>query len=144
MPESRTGRTLGSPSASSWAPFISSRPRKKEEVLIRPLPKFLLDLSLDSQLPEFRLHLSVSVGRLGWNSQQTVGLPWVNTALEQLSLSERAHSPIRYSSAQLDSQPTSSSLPPDSFFVLTFFCLSHKNAATPSRTTNIRCRQGLL
>lgn len=96
MPESRTGLTgVRQPSASNWAPFLFLHiRRKKEEVLIRPLPKFLLDLSLDSQLPEFRLHLSASVGRLGRNSQQTVGLPWVSTALEQLSLSEQATSPI--------------------------------------------------
>lgn len=65
MPGSSTGLTLRQPSASSWAPLFLGVQGKEEEVLIRPLPKFLLDLSLDSQLPEFRLHLSASVGRLG-------------------------------------------------------------------------------
>lgn len=51
---------------------------------------------------------------------------------------------FHYSSAQLGSQPTSSSLPPDSFFVLTFFLSQPQKCSNPVQNHKHSLQAGLI
>lgn len=109
MPESRTGLTLGSPQHQA-GPLYFLATKKERGSFNKATPQ--IPVRSFPWLPAAWVQ-APPVCVCGEIGVKLMANPWGNTTLEQLSLSEQAHGSIsiHYSSAQLGSQPTSSSLP---------------------------------